>query len=401
VANPALHTPLLGLFDERQPESKLQRVWQGIRSRREARHNQGRIRRQWRPIVATACAVALTVIALFAVPWSHRHEVVEERAIVVPASIEPTHTPRQIDFGYGAYVSVGVGAQLDVLEQSEHSVVLALRHGISRFDIRPGGARRWRIESGGVSVEVVGTQFTVERKDNAVRVEVQRGRVLLRGPSVPDQVQALDAGRSLAVAIASTGDQSLKEAQAGAPAAMNPLPPRSINSRAPTGVANAGNVRPDSSDWRSAATRHDWTLAWQTLGPEGLAREVARTDDVADLLVLADVARLTGHPNDALKPLRQIVGGHAKDPRSAMAAFTLGRVLLDSLGNPVQAAFAFERAMYLKLPTSLAEDAQARLVEAQARSGAVVQARAAANVYRARYPGGRRLSDVNHWSPPE
>ena len=128
---------------------------------------------------------------------------------------------------------------------------------------------------------------------------------------------------------------------------------------------------------------------------------MARTDDVADLLALADVARLTGHPNEALKPLRQIVGGHAEDPRSAMAAFTLGRVLLDSLGNPVQAGFAFERAIALKLPSSLAEDAQARLVEAHARAGAVVQARAAANVYRARYPAGRRLTDVNHWSPPE
>lgn len=390
MANPA--TPLIGLFDNRQPEARLQRLWYGIRLRREQRYERGFVKRQWRPIALAACAIALVIVA--SLVTRRHHELVAERPLVVPASIEPNKSPQDVDFGLGAHVAVGQGAKLDVLEQSERAVVLALRRGLTQFDIRPGGGRRWRIESGGVSVEVVGTQFSVERSDTTVRVEVQRGRVLVRGPTVADQVQSLEAGRSLAVSIVQPQPQST-ETPTTSPA------PKSDGSKLSSASAAAAPAKSDSEDWRLAATRHDWKAAWQTLGADGMLREVARTDDVADLLALADVARLTGHPNEALKPLRQIVGSHADDPRSAMAAFTLGRVLLDSLGNPVQAGFAFERAIALKLPSSLAEDAQARLVEAYARAGAVVQARAAANLYRARYPAGRRLTDVNHWSPPE
>ena len=397
MANPA--TPLVGLFGRPQPEARLQRLWLGIRLRRQQRHEHGLARRQWRPIALAACS-----LAFFMVTWlvSRQHRAaVGERPLAVATSIAPIQAPQDVDFGLGAHVSVGAGAKLDVLEQSERAVVLALRRGLTQFDIRPGSGRRWRIESGGISVEVVGTQFSVERSESSVRVEVQRGRVLVRGPSVVDQVQSLDAGRSLSVSIAPLQPAKVEAPLATAAPKVESGKLSALGVAAPPAAAAKADTKTDGADWRQAATRHDWKAAWQSLGADGLAREVARTDDVADLLALADVARLTGHPNEALKPLRQIIGGHAEDPRSAMAAFTLGRVLLDSLGNPVQAGFAFERAIALKLPSSLAEDAQARLVEAYARAGAVAQARAAANVYRTRYPAGRRLTDVNHWSPPE
>ena len=197
MANPA--TPLIGLFDNRQPEARLQRLWYGIRLRREQRYQHAFVKRQWRPIAAAVCAIALVMVT-WLVARQH-HEVVAERPLVVPASIEPNKSPLDVDFGLGAHVAVGQGAKLDVLEQSERAVVLALRRGLTQFDIRPGTGRRWRIESGSVSVEVVGTQFSVERSDTTIRVEVQRGRVLVRGATVADQVQSLEAGRSLAVSI--------------------------------------------------------------------------------------------------------------------------------------------------------------------------------------------------------
>ena len=410
MANSALRAPLVQIMRENQPEERLQRVWLGIRQQRDMARHAGFWSQHARLIMAAATASCLVIVAAWLLRFSHAPNSVKPIALAVPANIEPGNAAREVDFGDGARVNVHAGARLDVLEQSDRAVVLALRHGSSQFDIRPGGARRWRIESAGVTVEVVGTRFSVERSETSVQVVVQRGRVLVRGANVPDEVQSLDAGKSMTVNLATSQSVDVatsKNRDEAAPESRARPTQTEPKAAAATTAARAVDALPaaaaasPSGDWHNAVTRQDWNQAWQSLGEAGVAREAAHTDDVADLLALADVARLSGHPQQALAPLRQIVGNHSEDPRSAMAAFTLGRVLLDALGQPVQASFAFERALTLKLPASLAEDALARLVEAHAKAGASGQARAAANTYRASYPSGRRLADVNRWSPAE
>jgi len=103
---------------------------------------------------------------------------------------------------------------------------------------------------------------------------------------------------------------------------------------------------------------------------------------------------LSHHPTEALAPLRRVVERHAKDPRAALAAFTLGRVLLDELGQPREGAGAFARARTLAPGGPLAEDALAREVEAMSRAGEVARARSLAVEYEATYPSGARLRAV-------
>ena len=396
MANSALRAPLVRIFAETEPEARLQRVWRRIHAQRESRRHADFWGQHARLIAVAAVASCLVIVAAVALRISREPLASRSMMPAVPTTIEAVSTPRDVDFGDGAMVNLHAGAHLDVLEQSDRAMVLALRRGFSQFDIRPGGARRWRIESGGVTVEVVGTRFSVERGETSVQVAVQRGRVLVRGADVADQVQSLDAGKSLLVQLATPNTH-----QQAPPPVDAPL--QSAGIAAPERAARVSTTAAASPplDWHTAATRQDWNQAWKTLGAAGVAREAAHTDDVADLLALADVARLSGHPQQALMPLRQIVGSHADDPRAAMAAFTLGRVLLDALGQPMQASFAFERALTLKLPVALAEDALARLVESHTKAGATSQARAAASAYRASYPSGRRLADVNRWSPQE
>jgi transmembrane sensor len=156
-----------------------------------------------------------------------------------------------------------------------------------------------------------------------------------------------------------------------------------------------------AGEWQNAVRDRDWNRAWDALGEAGLSRITQGSDDVAELLTLADVARLSGHPHNAVAPLERVVSAHAGDSRAALAAFTLGRVWLDSLGNPAQAIAPLERALSLKLPAGLEEDAEARLVEAYARAGNPQQARALAEGYRSHFPGGWRTSDIDRWSPRE
>jgi transmembrane sensor len=115
-------------------------------------------------------------------------------------------------------------------------------------------------------------------------------------------------------------------------------------------------------------------------------------DETHELLLAADTARLSGHSSEAVPYLQRILLQHGDDPRAQLVAFTLGRVLLDELGRPAEAAGSFERAR--ARPTPLAEDALAREIEAWARAGDARRAHALALDYQRSYPRGRRIRAV-------
>src|SRR5262249_38807117 len=96
--------------------------------------------------------------------------------------------------------------------------------------------------------------------------------------------------------------------------------------------------------------------------------------------------------------LTRIVDEHVGDPRAALAAFTLGKLELDTLGQPARAAQLFTRALSLGLGASLVEDARARIVEAYARAGDSAAASSAAVAYEQQFPAGRHLAAVRRWA---
>jgi transmembrane sensor len=111
-------------------------------------------------------------------------------------------------------------------------------------------------------------------------------------------------------------------------------------------------------------------------------------DNVDDLLLAADAARLSGHPARALPYLNRVLERHAHDDRAPMAAFTRGRILM-TLGQPGEAGESFDRAMTLGAQGSLHENALARAVEAYSRAGNTTRAAKLAQSYAERYPEGR------------
>ena len=152
-------------------------------------------------------------------------------------------------------------------------------------------------------------------------------------------------------------------------------------------------------NWRDLAQRGRHGEAFSALGTEGLRRE-SKHLGVNDLFALADVARLSGHPADAVVPLERILTDFASDARAPLAAFALGRLELDSLGQAQAAVSAFRKAMALGIPSGLREDVRARLVEAYARSGDADAARRAADAYLAEFPRGRHVQAIQGWLRP-
>lgn len=407
-------------------DAALDRVWRGVQRRRAALSRRRPV--QWLTAVgAVAAAVALVVLAWRG--WGDRARLegagplrfADQREV---ATMTSGAAPATYEFSDGSRVDLGPGARLDLLDDGATSFSTLLASGKATFDVHPGGPRRWSVECGVLSVEVVGTRFTVERVGGGARVVVEHGVVLVRGERVRDRVQRLTAGESVEI-LAPESELS----PTTPPIETAPVPPVNVATAsappaaAPPGVAPPGAARPGASgssvastsasaapapaasasapigetpEWRKLAERQDNSGAYAVLGPAGIASS-AQNASVDDLLALADVARLSGHPADAVAPLTRVMNEHAGDPRAPLAAFTLGRLSLDALGRPAQAAAAFQRAIQLGLPGSLREDAYARLVEARSRAGDEPGARAAALEYEQHFPDGKRLREVRRW----
>ena len=168
---------------------------------------------------------------------------------------------------------------------------------------------------------------------------------------------------------------------------------RSMSRPSDAGSSNVprGAATKDAQDFRSLARQGDYDRAYEALRHQSVA---TLSDSVEDLLQAADVARLSRHPEQAVTFLKIVIKRHAQDPRAPLASFTLGRVLLDYLGRPREAAEAFAEARAHNPSGALAEDALAREVEGWSRAGELDRARARAEEYLNRYPKGRRVSAV-------
>jgi hypothetical protein len=243
-----------------------------------------------------------------------------------------------------------------------HGRGFLLRSGGARFTVPHDTKRPFVVVAGDVVVEDLGTAFTVRYlSSDRLDIAVEQGRV---------KVHARGADREIAA-----GDRL--EVSVSQPAAEKP-------SRPP--------AAPATSSWRPLAEkgRYDEAhLALKKAGPNAVR------DETADLLLAADAARLSGYPAESVPYLERVVRAHSRDPRSSLASFTLGRVLLDELGRPREAADAFARARAVGGP--LAEDALAREVEAASRAGDITRSRELAREYQTRYPNGRRAKAVSRF----
>ena len=112
-------------------------------------------------------------------------------------------------------------------------------------------------------------------------------------------------------------------------------------------------------------------------------------------MLAADTARRSGHVSRAPRYLRAIIDEHPEHAMAPVAAFTLGRIYLESLGRPRDAAMAFARARALETKGPLAADALAREVKAWTRAKNSAKARDAARLYLRRYPSGRHRDAVS------
>jgi transmembrane sensor len=279
------------------------------------------------------------------------------------ASAAPSAAERDFALADGSHVSLlAAGSRVEVLEQSAALVRTQLGAGSARFDVRHDPARVFEVESGDVKVRVLGTAFSLVREGALTRVAVERGAVRVEW---------------------SGGQAFLSAGQSGL------YPPPATDAEAkpstPEAAAELGStVGEEAVSWRKLAKRGAYADAFKALGPssKGVLNEPS------DLMLAADVARLSRHPGEATRFLSRVTDQFPRDKQAPLAAFTLGRVLLEDLGQPGRAADAFHRAQQLAPKGPLASDALAREADAAQRAGQVDRAKQLAQRYLESYPSG-------------
>jgi len=286
----------------------------------------------------------------------------------------------------GSKIDLDADGALEMTSDTADDLDLVFRGGRAHVVVMPAH-RRWTIDVGVAAIQVSDAKFAMWRSASGVGVQVSEGVVVLRGEQVPGRVRRLSAGESLQFA---TTEQPQR---APAPPVAQPLVattevPVTQRSRVKASVPIA---RTQASTWRALAEEQKFAEAYEQLGEAGVRTASRSVDTIDELLKLSDVARLSGHPNDATAALERIAREFPADGRAGIAAFTLGRIRADDLNDWRNAANAFDHALTLGLPPALSEKAYYRLVEARIHSDERARASEAVERYRVAFPSGRLL----------
>jgi transmembrane sensor len=275
------------------------------------------------------------------------------KAAPAPAPID-LHTLRLADGSTAT--ALDSGTELSIVEDGNAHAALSLTRGRGRFNIVPRPTRALEVRAGDVSVTVLGTVFSVERVADRVGVAVESGTVRVNWRGGSAILQTGSTGWYPPLTIAENQEQQL----------------------APTRVGKTPGRR----------------LAMAQRGESLAASAPAKPETAEGLLAAADKARLAGRAVEGADLLRTLVRNHRNDARAPLAAFTLGRMLLMELGQPLEASLFFAEARRLSPQGPLAEDSMAREVESLAKAGESASARSRAKEYLRLYPDGRRAAAV-------
>lgn len=309
--------------------------------------------------------------------------------------VAPPAETRPIAFSDGTRVRLEGGARVRVLGVTAHGARVAIERGALRADVIPRAGNEWSVVGGPFEIHVTGTSFDAgwDPDTEMLRVVMHEGRVVVRAACL-DRERTLSAGESASLSCAPPREASRAAAPvpSSSPSADRATP-RSIAPRAvaATAEAPAPSVEPTAvapaASWREPSRRGDYKGALAAAESEGFGALVESLG-AAELFELATTARLAGRSARAAEAYsavrRRFGGGDA----AANAAFHLGQMAFDGARSYGEAHRWFSVYLAERPGGALAAEALGRTMEAEQRSGDLAAARATAQRYLARYPGG-------------
>jgi TolA-binding protein len=343
-------------------QERIERIWHGVETREPGLAWRQRRKRGVLALVMVACAAALAVLAVR--QWSKP----PADSVAHGAGSLLDGRQEQLSLPDGTDVRLADAARARVVALSAREVRLRLERGSMTCAVEPRPERRFVVEARDIEVSVKGTEFTVSLAANgaAVTVSVERGLVEVR-----------DRSRFIARLHAGQRWSSAHPVEEPASAVVD----------AHAEVGSAGDDARGSTP--APSTSPEPSAAPSTAPPQKAAEAGPH-----ELFERGAEARLQGRARDAAEAFDRMRRRYPQDSRSGYAAFQLGRIRLDTLGDARGAAEAFQFALAHPGPGFFLEDAQARLVEAWARAKNAAACRQARAGYLALYPKGAHTSRV-------
>jgi transmembrane sensor len=276
------------------------------------------------------------------------------------AQLETAADALSVTLTDGSSLKVEPRSRVEVGDRTPSALKLVLARGRIACDVTHREGRSFVVAAGGVEVRVVGTRFSVAKEDAEggarVEVRVERGTVEVRSPG--GEIARLAAGHSWSQVTKTEKNEPVAEEgtePAGEPEVEAEAPaPRT----APAAKTHLGaRVRPAAADAREQfeQARSEWRA---------------------------------GRIDAAAKTYQALLTSHPRDPRAGLAAFELGRLRMDKLGDMPGAVQALQQAVALAPGAELREDALARLVAASAAAHARAVCARSRTRYLTDYPTG-------------
>lgn len=354
----------------------------------------------WRwgvPAAAALCLVA-TFAVLFVVSGSERLSFkVNGRDGRLDAWVAAGDEPVSLEFSDGTALRLERTSHARVVDVGPEGARIALESGKLRADVVHTGHSAWFLVAGPIIVHVTGTSFDMQwdpaREQFAI--SVSEGSVRVSGASAGVEHPVV-AGERLVVSLrdnryelrsatetaraakAEPGDAARDEVEAPPAAAEPPPPPSSAEKVTPA---------PAAPEWKELLGRGELRAAFTSAESAGF-KQVCEVASPAELLALGDAARVSGRTDRVSEALLSLRRRFPRDPRSAAAAFALGKVAFDQKRAYSEAASWFATSIREQPNGSLSREAAGRYMEARRASGDRTAAEKAAREYLSRYPDG-------------
>lgn len=309
-----------------------------------------------------------------------------------------------IHFSEGTEITLAPEARARVADVTRLGAHVLLESGTAHVSVTPGRGGKWTFTAGPFQVDVKGTKFDLlwSPSDQSFSLKLVEGSVVVSGCTLGDG-RALFAGETLSASClrhelhidrggtGGTSEGSSLAAAAPALSASSTAPPPALeidpielSTRAPVTARHAAH---GDETWQSLARASRFKEAFARLGDKGFDVELGRASR-DDLVLLGDVARLSGEASRALAAYQRVRSRFPGSDAAANAAFAMGRVQFDQRQSYTDAASWFATYRRERGEGPLARDATGRQMEALARGGNAAEAARLADEYLARYPHG-------------
>jgi ferric-dicitrate binding protein FerR (iron transport regulator) len=297
-------------------------------------------------------------------------------------------------FSEGSEVVLEAGSRARIAELTPRGAHLILEGGAARLSVSHLPRADWSVQAGPFRVDVIGTVFDVRWSGEVLEVRLHTGAVVVRGPIAAGEI-TLQAGQQLVA----RADGELRVGAIEAPEAKRAPSEAATQTEAPTAMAPPVIAPPASAaaavtapepirpSWSQRVAAGDYAGVLADAEARGLDASLSEAP-LADLGALADAARYRGRSDLAR---RALLAERARFPGSAAArtaAFLLGRLSEDALGQRAAAIGYYDQYLAESPSGTFASEALGRKMIAVKRGAGVEAARPLAADYLARFPKG-------------